>query len=281
MNSRPRWLVTVACSGLLAASACFEDPVSSLDDDEDDEEEETRGDGDGDPGDGDGEPGDGDGDHHGDGDGDGDGCGPGETLCGGAVCVNLETDSANCGDCGNPCPPLTACGEGMCRPEKYVFVTDAKYPGNLGGLEADAICQTAATMASLPNGLYRAWLSDANQSPADWLVTDGVYFTRQGPIVAYSWDDLRDGMLESPINRTEFGEMVGSTPACNNAVPFAVWTGTGADGSSAPPDCNGWSSVQDSAMGRVGNAAAIDPTWSGSDCTISCATELPIYCVQQ
>jgi hypothetical protein len=44
------------------------------------------------------------------------GCGPGFTPCGNA-CVNLRTNSSNCGSCGNPCPAnQPACREGQCGP---------------------------------------------------------------------------------------------------------------------------------------------------------------------
>jgi len=42
------------------------------------------------------------------------GCGPGFTPCGNA-CVNLKTNSSNCGSCGNTCPAnQPACREGQC-----------------------------------------------------------------------------------------------------------------------------------------------------------------------
>jgi hypothetical protein len=274
-----RHLSTALCVGLLGASGCFEDPLPSLT-----TGEEETGDGDGDfgDGDGDGDSGDGDGDgDSGDGDGDGDSgdgdCNPGATMCGG-ICVDTDIDSLHCGDCDNECPPMTLCGEGMCKPEKYVFVTDALYPGNFGALEAEIICNEAALAAALPPGPYKAWISTMADSPSDWLAGDGVYRLRQGEVVAYSRADLIDGTLNAPINRTEFGELLSPTPACNG-VEYAVWTGTSAEGASDGPDCMGWSNNLDSAMGRVGNAASTDPSWSDADCTPSCSLPLPLYCI--
>ena len=42
------------------------------------------------------------------------GCGPGFTPCGNA-CVNLKTNSTNCGSCGTSCPAdQPVCKEGQC-----------------------------------------------------------------------------------------------------------------------------------------------------------------------
>lgn len=42
-------------------------------------------------------------------------CDIGEIRCG-TVCVRSESDPANCGMCGNTCPPAEVCSTGMCAP---------------------------------------------------------------------------------------------------------------------------------------------------------------------
>src|SRR5579871_2814732 len=42
------------------------------------------------------------------------GCGPGTVECGNNGCVDLGTDGANCGACGNACPSGQACTMGKC-----------------------------------------------------------------------------------------------------------------------------------------------------------------------
>jgi hypothetical protein len=285
---------------LLGGVACFQDPgnpfASSGETSGDGDGDETRGDGDGDgapgdgdgtPGDGDGVPGDGDGAHTGDGDGmpgDGDGdnpCGPGEMMCG-TGCTDTSIDNANCGDCGVECLPFTLCGEGTCKPEKYVFVTNQRYAGNIGGpAQADSYCTTTATLNNLP-GVYRAWLSTGTVSPSQWNIEDGVYKLRGNPpvVVAYSWADLRDGTLAAPINRTETGEMAQQSPACSNSILYGVWTGTSENGTSMGPECAMWMNNGMSSMGRVGDASRTDPWWTNSTCAATCDTMLPIYCIQ-
>jgi hypothetical protein len=42
------------------------------------------------------------------------GCAPGMTACGNA-CINLKTNSSNCGSCGNACPAgQPVCKDGQC-----------------------------------------------------------------------------------------------------------------------------------------------------------------------
>ncbi|HLT40728.1 MAG TPA: hypothetical protein VK034_30840 [Enhygromyxa sp.] len=130
---------------VLLALACTDGPPdgesgaeASTDGSESGNGDGEPGDGDGEPGDGDGEPGDGDGEP-GDGDGepgDGDGevvCDPPLTACNGA-CVDLMSDSDNCGECGNACEIMGDLGE-------------CKYGGCGNILSA---CQDANTEPLLP-----------------------------------------------------------------------------------------------------------------------------------
>lgn len=249
----------------------------------------NSGDGDGLPGDGDGKPGDGDGDgdpgdgdgQPGDGDGDPSPCNDGETLCDG-TCTNLGTDPMNCNECGRECVDDLLCSNGTCAPKRYVFATDQTFPGAIGGLGGgDGICQLAAQIAQL-DGTYKAWMSDGEQWPRETFSSSpGVYVLREGEVVAFSFEQLVSGSLVNPINRTEFGELIGPTPACNGAVEFGVWTGTNAAGQQELPDCGGWMLGGDVPRGRVGDAMATDANWSATDCQEPCNVLLRIYCVAQ
>jgi hypothetical protein len=208
------------------------------------------------------------------------GCGPGEMLCNG-FCLNVQTDPLNCGNCGNGCGGFELCGEGMCKPEKYVFATSTLYVGNFGAGLADMHCLEAASAGGLPNGGYRAWISTANSSPSSWGAGDGVYRLPQGgEVVAYSRTDLMDGDLAHPIDRDEHGQMLNSVPACGNVV--GVWTGTTPQGMFGGPDCAGWTSNVNFNTGRIGDASASDATWSFvGNCDVTCDSPMHIYCVQQ
>jgi hypothetical protein len=246
------------------------------------------GDGDGKPdtGDGDGEPdtGDGDGDGEpdtGDGDGDGDACDGEQVSCDG-MCVDLDTDPNNCGDCGVPCDEGQLCGLGECVPAKYVFVTAARFPGDINGLAtANGFCANIASLSGLP-GTYKAWLSDSVEWPDDTFDEGpGVYVRTDGEIVAWSYADLADGSLVHPIDRDQSGQPISPSPACNGAVEYAVWTGTDPVGKAAEATCMNWTANNDGPEGLVGDATATDASWTANDCLAPCESMLPFYCMAQ
>jgi hypothetical protein len=306
MNSRRHrlltWSCVASCWGLFGVSGCFEDPTTSLtDDDEEESGDGDSGDGDGDSGDGDGDSGDGDGDSgdgdgdsgdgdgdgdgdSGDGDGDGDGdpeCESNETLCEGN-CVDTKTDASHCGMCGMACPAFTLCGEAQCKPEKYVFASSTTYQGNFGVPQADMLCDTLASRANLPNGIYKAWVSTLAVSPSQWVFDDAIWRLRgdDDVVVAHSKSQLFSGELAAPINRDEQGNPLSSNWVCNDTVEFPVWSATSEAGNPDGPDCMGWTNSAIPDNGSVGNAGAMDKEWTGTGCTMSCSSFLPIYCFQ-
>jgi hypothetical protein len=263
-----------------SASFTGNDAMGDEDDDED-TTDPTTGDGDGDPttGDGDGDPttGDGDGEPS-TGDGDGDDCEAGKDECNGA-CVDLQSEFHHCGSCGNPCEGGQLCGSGQCLNKKYVFVTTHLFSGGILGLMgAQLTCTDLASVAQLP-GNYRPWISDSQESPLEYLgQSPGAYVLRNGPVIAYSWEQFVSGQHEAAINRNQFGELIPPTPTCG--IEFAVWTGTSDFGEPTENNCYGWSSVNPGDKGVVGNAGTGGPGWSHA-CDTSCATALPVYCVQE
>jgi hypothetical protein len=261
------------------------------------EAHDDHGDGDGDPnpGDGDGDAessstGDGDGDAEsstGDGDpipGDGDGdpfaCPEGLELCDG-VCVHLGTNNSSCGTCGNICAADNLCALGNCAPIRYVFTSSVKLFGDFNSVSAvDSVCNDLAGTAQLP-GIYKAWISDAQQSPTETFApSEGVYILPDGPIVAYTIEQLFSGQIASPINRNEFGFGIDPTPADGCGLDFAVWTGTTNTGLPAQPYCDGWTTANGNTLGIVGDAMS-KYAWSNTECAASCSMALPVYCVQQ
>jgi hypothetical protein len=56
------------------------------------------------------------------------GCNPGQNKCG-EVCIDLQTDTANCGACGRACTAGLACGGGNCQcPDQGAFCDGACFP---------------------------------------------------------------------------------------------------------------------------------------------------------
>lgn len=186
-----------------------------------------------------------------------------------------QTLVCTAGTCVTP-PPPPGCGTGgPCR----VFRTAQGFQGNLGGaVGGDARCQTAADTAGL-GGTFMAWLSDETTSPTErFFRSPEPYVLLDGTVIAEDWNDLIDGELQNPINRTED----------NVEDSFLAWTGTDADGtldtsgSASARTCNNWSSSNSEAGGSYGSNAATDAEWSvGIHQTQFCSISVPLYCFEQ
>ena len=90
--------------------------------------------------------------------------------------------------------------------EKTVFVTNASFKGNLGGLTgADEKCQAEADdLASIvPSGTYLAWLSDGTDSPdTRFAKSSDPYVLPDGTRIAEDFTDLTDGSILQLLNMT-------------------------------------------------------------------------------
>jgi hypothetical protein len=171
---------------------------------------------------------------------------------------------------------------------RLIFVTSTAHAGALGGLlAADAICQARALAASLP-GTYKVWLADATLSPASRMTRNaGPYQLVTGAVVAQGWNDLVDGMLSSPIDRTETGVRLGGVGCSGANCHFIceggeIWSNVDAAGNRrSVDDCNGWT-TSSGALGTAGNTGETDATWTEGRCSrIICQAALPLFCVQQ
>lgn len=169
-----------------------------------------------------------------------------------------------------------------------IFVTSTVHDCALGGLTgADAICQARAQAANLP-GTYKAWLADANGSPATRMTHHvGIYQLVTGAAIAQGWNDLTDGNLASKIDRTEGGVELGGVlcdatqPTCHFICEGGeVWSNVdGAGNRRNVDDCAGWTTP---GSATAGNDGKVDVTWTAGDCThIDPSSALPIFCVQQ
>ncbi len=168
-----------------------------------------------------------------------------------------------------------------------VFVTSATYTGDLvteaanaglgdftgDGLGAgDALCNDLARTAGLP-GTYKAWLSDSTNSPSTTFVQSSIPYARvDGAVVASSWQDLTDGVLQAPIRITE----------SNNFQFDLVWTGTNTDGTAVTPSnaCGQWSQGG-SVTGLSGFSGDTGRTWTIDSAGHSCGNESNLYCFEQ
>lgn len=229
-------------------------------------------------------------------------------ICTGGRCVapscsdgvkngtELDVDCAgSCGvmtcSAGQTCDDNTQCksqlcaGTNVCVDPKRVFITTATFTGaQIGGLiGADAKCQQAATAAGL-TGMYKAWLSDITGSPSTRFTRSLVapYIRPDGFQIAQNWDDLTDGTLGGPINRTANNQPGAGAPVCDTNPTWVV-TNTQPNGtiSSDTLSCNNWTSnTGGSAWGRMIDATS---SWT-SNCsggTDFCNKAAPFYCFEQ
>lgn len=188
-------------------------------------------------------------------------------------CEGLVEDGT--GRCVAPAAPAApACGTGA---PCLVFLTTSVQNGNLGGLAgADAICQQRAQAANLP-GTYKAWLSDAAQSPATRFVqSTGPYLRVDGVTVAANWADLTDGTLQAAITVAETG-------AVFDALDLRSWTHTLANGTAGGvlnANCSNWTSADNGVNGDEGQVAATSDNWTDF-ASGTCNNNFHLYCFQQ
>ncbi len=164
--------------------------------------------------------------------------------------------------------------------EKTVFATSASFNGNLGGLTgADAICQAEADdpASIVPAGTYLAWLSDGTDSPdTRFTKSSHPYLLPDGTKIAEDYSDLTDGLILHPINIDPTGKLLGGIQK--------FWTGTKADGTTAPQSvtCTGWTADPlPYHHGMHGQTNLTISTWSTMHANDSCRSFSRLLCVQQ
>jgi hypothetical protein len=163
--------------------------------------------------------------------------------------------------------------------EKTVFVTSAKFKGNLGGLTgADDKCQAEADgpASIVPSGTYLAWLSDGFDSPdTRFTKSSHPYMLPDGTKIAEDFTDLTDGSILHKIN---------SDPTGNRLGVQQFWSSTNSDGTTAQRfvTCEGWTwtDTPTYSRGMVGNTAKKTTLWS-QYAREHCSVRRRLACFQQ
>jgi len=168
----------------------------------------------------------------------------------------------------------------VCSP-CLAFVTSTTSNGNLGGLVgADRMCQERAEAGGFW-GSYKAWLSNAVDSPSSRFRCTAESCSSMGyervdeQIIASNWNTLTHQDLTNPVNITELGGTI--------SVDTATWTHTRQNGT---PDifmtasCQNWTAGSNVAGGDTGRPEVVDREWTDSGADI-CVRALALYCFQQ
>lgn len=167
----------------------------------------------------------------------------------------------------------------MTAPSHYrVFVTSVGYSGQNAGVGgdggADHKCTSLANAAGLP-GVYKAWIS------GDTIGEDRIYHSTvpyrlvdNTTTIASSYNDMVDGTLTNPINKTETGTTV--------AAGTRVWTNTDETGwfDTAVNDCGGFGISTGNGNGNYGLADQVNASWTTSG-TAACNQTYRLYCFEQ
>ena len=200
-------------------------------------------------------------------------------------CLNICV-KASCGD-GVLHEGVEECDDGNlidddgcnaeCYRDRRVFVTKETFAvKELGNLDVTYLrCGQAAQNAGLSNPMrFRAWTSDGVDSPSTRFDhAGGRYVLVTGEVIAYGWDDLTDGELLHPIDRTADGTLMHEV---------GVWTGTKPDGTSYPDGhCDGWSNPSQEKV-RHGANDLTDEQWTNyvSEFGAECGFTLHLYCFE-
>lgn len=162
----------------------------------------------------------------------------------------------------------------------YAFVTSATGTGNLGGVAgADAMCASAATAAGL-GGSWLALVAPANtdgngpasRAPWNWTSLRNM----NNAVIATSFNDLVDGTISAPINRTAANILSTATYAW---VGASTATGLNASTSGASGNtCSLWSSAAVANTYRGSIHSTTGHFYDGG--SVSCAGSYPVYCIQ-
>ena len=166
----------------------------------------------------------------------------------------------------------------LCVRDRLVFITDGMWnaKGIVGWDGAAQECQKIAWAFGDPEPLrFFAWISDGVQSPdTRFIHSKGRYVLPTGQVVADNWEDLTDGTLQHPIDRTRDGKLIVEEP---------VFTATRPDGTAHPDGhCEGWQVANPMEKARHGASDLTDSGWTEwlSPWSITCADVAHLYCFE-
>lgn len=243
-------------------------------------------------------------------------CGDGLLFAGIEACDNGESNTAGYGQCLD-CQFEPFCGDGVLTPEfeqcdgggpdgsgeieeadapcepgctwqgRVVFISSAPTDADLGGITgADLRCQNLAQAAGIASYAgFRAWLSDADDSPLTRLAFSPEPLVQlNGVLIA---EDLAHLISDGP------GDGITVSELRTTLMQVRVWTNTAVNGEvfSETDHCDNWTSTANQSGARTGNNAvpklpadmwnewSAEKQWT-SFLPLSCSYSAHIYCIE-
>ncbi|MEZ4391011.1 MAG: MXAN_6577-like cysteine-rich protein [Polyangiales bacterium] len=172
-------------------------------------------------------------------------CGAGQSVCSG-VCVNLMTNSANCGSCGNGCPSGRSCvtgacacplGQSSCGSACVNLSSNTQNCGSCGNAcPSGQVCRTGSCQATCASGSTLCGTQcvttgdDPNNCGGCGNVCPSGNICSSGqcvPVVTIDQIGCADGTREAFVNRTSFPQIAGcsgawSLPGIFPAIPAST-----------------------------------------------------------
>ncbi|HRI09990.1 MAG TPA: hypothetical protein PKW35_19345, partial [Nannocystaceae bacterium] len=165
----------------------------------------------------------------------------------------------------------------LCARDRLVFITEETWTGKgvVGFDGAAQECIKIATAFGDPEPTrFRAWISDGNHAPdTRFIHSKGRYVLPTGAVIANDWDDLTDGTLDHPIDRTRDGKLLVEVP---------VWTAVKTDGTPhTDGHCDGWT-TDENKTARIGWTDLTDAGWTDwpGPGALTCPGNGHLYCFE-
>jgi hypothetical protein len=186
-----------------------------------------------------------------------------------SICGNLIEEPGE--ECDSD---LDTCSE--CKYPRMIYVNTTRSftaidIGSTSLEKLNDICELSA----IENGFHtskswKAWISKIDDDVKDRIFqSPGLYVNYVGDVIAYSFTDLTDGTINTPILLDQSG--------VSNKVE--VWTGTFTDGTASNANCDNWS-LSSGFFGTYGKTDSILKDWTSSYNWADCADSKYIYCIE-
>lgn len=162
-----------------------------------------------------------------------------------------------------------------CKKSRKIFInTNELFSGfDIGFKDLDQSCTEAAMAGAINNDFtWKARVSKNNENIKNVIFnSNGLYVATNYDVIAYSFEDLTDGTLNSPIRLDQF--------SISSESSREVWTGTNIDGFILNPNCDDWTSDLPESNGVYGISDVITGEWTNFGLG-NCGRDRHIYCIE-